>query len=163
MHAWLSAMQNATAALLTAQQLRRSAGGTASLFGGGGGGGDGPLQVCAARGVATVDEPWSAPPLLPYSRARRPLSISPSAQTLCAIPGNEECAECGEPRPDWCSLNLGVPAALNVPPHPVRRRRPSCPLRAFYRPGRSCKPQSAARAAWEPAVASVARRRLLLR
>ena len=28
--------------------------------------------------------------------------------TLRGIPGNDECAECNAPDPDWASLNLGV-------------------------------------------------------
>ncbi|VDD90081.1 unnamed protein product [Enterobius vermicularis] len=29
-------------------------------------------------------------------------------QALRQLPGNGECADCGEPRPDWASLNLGT-------------------------------------------------------
>uniref|UniRef100_A0A0N5ANW4 PH domain-containing protein n=1 Tax=Syphacia muris TaxID=451379 RepID=A0A0N5ANW4_9BILA len=29
-------------------------------------------------------------------------------QALRELPGNDECADCGEPKPDWASLNLGT-------------------------------------------------------
>lgn len=28
--------------------------------------------------------------------------------TLKRVPGNDKCADCGAPEPDWASLNLGV-------------------------------------------------------
>lgn len=30
------------------------------------------------------------------------------SRILREIPGNDRCAECGAPEPDWASLNLGV-------------------------------------------------------
>lgn len=30
------------------------------------------------------------------------------SQTLRSIPGNDICAECSTPEPDWASLNLGI-------------------------------------------------------
>ena len=69
MQAWLGAMQNATSALLAAQQLARSSTGPRSAYSDGGG----------------------------------PVQSLQTLQTLLAIPGNEVCAECAEPRPDWCS------------------------------------------------------------
>ena len=69
MHAWLGAMQNATSALLAAQQLARS----------------------------------STGPMSAYSDGSGPVQSLQTLQMLLAIPGNEVCAECAEPRPDWCS------------------------------------------------------------
>lgn len=30
------------------------------------------------------------------------------SKILRSIPGNDACAECGAPDPDWASLNLGI-------------------------------------------------------
>jgi len=30
------------------------------------------------------------------------------SRILRSIPGNDVCAECGAPEPDWASLNLGI-------------------------------------------------------
>tara|TARA_B110001452_G_scaffold194955_1_gene164945 strand:+ start:144 stop:2777 length:2634 start_codon:yes stop_codon:yes gene_type:complete len=84
---WLAALQNATAALLTAQNFSAQQQlGSAAANGAAGGG--------ARAGDAAAGAP--TPPL----------------QLLLGVPGNEVCVECLELRPDWCSLNLGVTLCL---------------------------------------------------
>ena len=34
------------------------------------------------------------------------------AEELLAIPGNSVCADCRDPRPMWCSINLGITVCL---------------------------------------------------
>lgn len=37
-----------------------------------------------------------------------------------SVPGNNVCADCNSPEPDWASLNLGI---LNYPPGPPQGHR----------------------------------------
>uniref|UniRef100_A0A3Q0SFA7 Arf-GAP with coiled-coil, ANK repeat and PH domain-containing protein n=1 Tax=Amphilophus citrinellus TaxID=61819 RepID=A0A3Q0SFA7_AMPCI len=86
--AWISAVQNSIA---TAFQERRedthsprqrcSSVSTSSLGGGGGGGGGGVDQE--NEGYKALEE-------------------------VQAISGNRQCCDCGEPGPDWASINLGI-------------------------------------------------------
>ena len=96
---WLAALQNATAALLTAQNLSAQQ----QLGGGSGGAANGAAAegvggANGAAGAAGAGAAGGAP--------------MPPLQLLLGVPGNEVCVECLEPRPDWCSLNLGVTLCL---------------------------------------------------
>ena len=54
---------------------------SASTLGGGGGGGGGADQE--SEGYKALEE-------------------------VQAIPGNKQCCDCGEPGPEWASINLGI-------------------------------------------------------
>lgn len=36
------------------------------------------------------------------------MNVEKPADALKRIPGNDKCADCGAPDPDWASLNLGI-------------------------------------------------------
>uniref|UniRef100_A0A3Q4BCQ4 Arf-GAP with coiled-coil, ANK repeat and PH domain-containing protein n=1 Tax=Mola mola TaxID=94237 RepID=A0A3Q4BCQ4_MOLML len=93
--AWISAVQNSIASAfqerregphsprqrcssMSASNLSGVGGGAG---GGGGGGGGGVDQEC--QGYKALEE-------------------------VQAIPGNKQCCDCGEPGPDWASINLGI-------------------------------------------------------
>uniref|UniRef100_I3JB30 Arf-GAP with coiled-coil, ANK repeat and PH domain-containing protein n=1 Tax=Oreochromis niloticus TaxID=8128 RepID=I3JB30_ORENI len=84
--AWISAVQNSIASAFQERRedtlsprQRCSSVSTSSLGGGGGGGGvDQENEGCKAL------------------------------EEVQAIPGNRQCCDCGEPGPDWASINLGI-------------------------------------------------------
>lgn len=84
--AWISAVQNSIASAFQERRedtlsprQRCSSVSTSSLGGGGGGGGvDQDNEGCKAL------------------------------EEVQAIPGNRQCCDCGEPGPDWASINLGI-------------------------------------------------------
>lgn len=87
--AWISAVQNSIASAFQehredphSPRQRCSSMSASSLAGGGGGvGGGGPDQE--GKGRKALEE-------------------------VQAIPGNKLCCDCGEPGPDWASINLGI-------------------------------------------------------
>ena len=62
-------------------QRQRCSSMSASTLGGGGGGGGGADQE--SEGYKALEE-------------------------VQAIPGNKQCCDCGEPGPEWASINLGI-------------------------------------------------------
>lgn len=83
--AWISAVQNSIASAFQehredphSPRQRCSSMSTSTLGGGGGGAADQEKEGCKA-----LDE-------------------------VQAIPGNRQCCDCGEPGPDWASINLGI-------------------------------------------------------
>ncbi|XP_069374410.1 arf-GAP with coiled-coil, ANK repeat and PH domain-containing protein 1 [Paralichthys olivaceus] len=86
--AWITAVQNSIASAFqecredpNSPRQRCSSVSASSLLGGGGGGGGGADQQNG--GFKALEEVQS-------------------------IPGNRECCDCGEPGPDWASINLGI-------------------------------------------------------
>ncbi|XP_070785793.1 arf-GAP with coiled-coil, ANK repeat and PH domain-containing protein 1 isoform X2 [Enoplosus armatus] len=84
--AWISAVQNSIASAFQERRedphspRQRCSSVSASSLGGGGGGG----------GVDQEKEGCKA------------------LEEVQAIPGNKQCCDCGEPGPDWASINLGI-------------------------------------------------------
>ncbi|XP_023130747.1 arf-GAP with coiled-coil, ANK repeat and PH domain-containing protein 1 isoform X2 [Amphiprion ocellaris] len=84
--AWISAVQNSIASAFqerredTHSPRQRCSSMSASHLIGGGGGGGGDQED---EGYKALDE-------------------------VQAIPGNRQCCDCGEPGPDWASINLGI-------------------------------------------------------
>ncbi|XP_018546232.1 arf-GAP with coiled-coil, ANK repeat and PH domain-containing protein 3 [Lates calcarifer] len=84
--AWISAVQNSIASAFQEHRedplspRQRCSSVSAGTMGGGGGGGGGDQEN---EGRKALDE-------------------------VQAIPGNRQCCDCGEPGPDWASINLGV-------------------------------------------------------
>ncbi|KAK5848318.1 hypothetical protein PBY51_005943 [Eleginops maclovinus] len=82
--AWISAVQNSIASAFqehredTHSPRQRCSSVSASNLIGGGGGGEQENKVCKAL------------------------------EEIQAIPGNKQCCDCGEPGPDWASINLGI-------------------------------------------------------
>ncbi|XP_076581036.1 arf-GAP with coiled-coil, ANK repeat and PH domain-containing protein 1 isoform X1 [Chaetodon auriga] len=83
--AWISAVQNSIASAFQERRedphsprQRCSSMSASSLGGGGGGGADQESKGCKAL------------------------------EEVQAIPGNKQCCDCGEPGPDWASINLGI-------------------------------------------------------
>ncbi|XP_070848949.1 arf-GAP with coiled-coil, ANK repeat and PH domain-containing protein 1 [Chaetodon trifascialis] len=83
--AWISAVQNSIASAFQERRedphsprQRCSSMSASSLGGGGGGGADQESEGCKAL------------------------------EEVQAIPGNKQCCDCGEPGPDWASINLGI-------------------------------------------------------
>nr|XP_033465639.1 arf-GAP with coiled-coil, ANK repeat and PH domain-containing protein 1 [Epinephelus lanceolatus] len=88
--AWISAVQNSIASAFQehredphSPRLRCSSVSASSLIGGGGGGGGGGGADQENKGCKALEE-------------------------VQAIPGNKQCCDCGEPGPDWASINLGI-------------------------------------------------------
>lgn len=50
----------------------------------------------------------TAPQSLEGTPADQNVQSESVSRILREIPGNDLCAECGAPEPDWASLNLGV-------------------------------------------------------
>ncbi|XP_039996256.1 arf-GAP with coiled-coil, ANK repeat and PH domain-containing protein 1 isoform X2 [Xiphias gladius] len=84
---WISAVQNSIASAFQERRedphspRQRCSSVSASSLGGGGGGGGGVDQE--KEGCKALEE-------------------------VQAIPGNRQCCDCGEPGPDWASINLGI-------------------------------------------------------
>uniref|UniRef100_A0AAQ6INC6 Arf-GAP with coiled-coil, ANK repeat and PH domain-containing protein n=1 Tax=Anabas testudineus TaxID=64144 RepID=A0AAQ6INC6_ANATE len=84
--AWISAVQNSIASAFQERRedphspRQRCSSVSAGCLGGGGGGGG-------------VDQENEGPKAL---------------DEIQAIPGNRQCCDCGEPGPDWASINLGI-------------------------------------------------------
>uniref|UniRef100_A0A4W6D3D9 Arf-GAP with coiled-coil, ANK repeat and PH domain-containing protein n=1 Tax=Lates calcarifer TaxID=8187 RepID=A0A4W6D3D9_LATCA len=84
--AWISAVQNSIASAFQEHRedplspRQRCSSVSAGTMGGGGGGGGGDQEN---EGRKALDE-------------------------VQAIPGNRQCCDCGEPGPDWASINLGI-------------------------------------------------------
>ncbi|KAM8899361.1 arf-GAP with coiled-coil, ANK repeat and PH domain-containing protein 1 isoform 2-T4 [Spinachia spinachia] len=83
--AWIGAVQNSIASAFQehredphSPRRRCSSVSVNNLGGGGGGGGDQENKACKAL------------------------------EEVQAIPGNRQCCDCGEPGPDWASINLGI-------------------------------------------------------
>ncbi|XP_073330866.1 arf-GAP with coiled-coil, ANK repeat and PH domain-containing protein 1 [Pagrus major] len=85
--AWISAVQNSIASAFQERRedphspRQRCSSMSAGTLGGGGGGGGGADQE--SEGCKALEE-------------------------VQAIPGNKQCCDCGEPGPDWASINLGI-------------------------------------------------------
>ncbi|KAM9335420.1 arf-GAP with coiled-coil, ANK repeat and PH domain-containing protein 1 [Symphorus nematophorus] len=85
--AWISAVQNSIASAFQERRedphspRQRCSSMSANTLGGGGGGGGGADQESV--GCKALEE-------------------------VQAIPGNKQCCDCGEPSPDWASINLGI-------------------------------------------------------
>ncbi|XP_075968484.1 arf-GAP with coiled-coil, ANK repeat and PH domain-containing protein 1 isoform X2 [Anarhichas minor] len=81
---WISAVQNSIASAFQEHRedphspRQRCSSVTANSLGGGGGGADQENKGCKAL------------------------------EEVQAIPGNKQCSDCGEPGPDWASINLGI-------------------------------------------------------
>ncbi|XP_041635151.1 arf-GAP with coiled-coil, ANK repeat and PH domain-containing protein 1 [Cheilinus undulatus] len=86
--AWISAVQNSIASAFQEHRedphspRQRCSSVSAGTFGGGGGGGGGGADQ-ENTGCKALEE-------------------------VQAIPGNKQCCDCGEPSPDWASINLGI-------------------------------------------------------
>uniref|UniRef100_A0A8C6K8M0 Arf-GAP with coiled-coil, ANK repeat and PH domain-containing protein n=1 Tax=Nothobranchius furzeri TaxID=105023 RepID=A0A8C6K8M0_NOTFU len=80
--AWISAVQNSIASAFQERRedRQRCSSMSTNILGGGGGGG----------GMDQEDEDCKA------------------LTEIQGIPGNRQCCDCGEPSPDWASINLGI-------------------------------------------------------
>uniref|UniRef100_G3Q6Q9 Arf-GAP with coiled-coil, ANK repeat and PH domain-containing protein n=1 Tax=Gasterosteus aculeatus aculeatus TaxID=481459 RepID=G3Q6Q9_GASAC len=81
--AWISAVQNSIASAF--QEHREDTHSPVRVGGGGGGGGGGDQENKAREALEEVQ----------------------------AIPGNRQCCDCGEPGPDWASINLGITLCIS--------------------------------------------------
>jgi len=59
-----------------------------------------PATDETSNGAAVVRAPSSTP----QNRASR---------AILAVAGNDACADCGTPSPEWCSINLGVTLCID--------------------------------------------------
>ncbi|XP_029975507.1 arf-GAP with coiled-coil, ANK repeat and PH domain-containing protein 1-like [Salarias fasciatus] len=95
--AWISAVQNSIASAFQERRedthsprQRCSSVSSGNLLGGGGGGGGGGGSGERGGGGDQENEECKA------------------LEEVQAIPGNRQCCDCGEPGPDWASINLGI-------------------------------------------------------
>lgn len=62
----------------------------------------------AVSGDSSYKDVATSRPSEDLQRSRPSIKIEKPMDVLRKVSGNDKCADCGKPEPDWASLNLGI-------------------------------------------------------
>ncbi|XP_074317149.1 ADP-ribosylation factor GTPase-activating protein AGD1-like isoform X2 [Silene latifolia] len=105
---WIEKIRGVIASLLTSQAIEGRVStwldhrGPASVTDSGGSECSAVIDPSVAEGLSNFSGPIS------FQQQRQSVRVDKPIDLLRKVPGNDKCADCGAPGPDWASLNLGI-------------------------------------------------------